>query len=315
MTVDAADPHEALSSGRPSLAPRRGCGCTLRIGRASPMAIYHFSAKVISRSNGSSAVAAAAYRSASRLQDERLGQAQDFSAKGDVIHSEVMLPDDAPERWRDREVLWNEVEAIEKRKDAQLAREVEFSIPREMSREDGVKLASDFVQREFVDRGMVADLNVHWDRAEDGSPKPHAHVMLSTREAGPEGFGRKAREWNATSELQGWRERWAEHVNTRLLELGIEAQIDHRSYRDQGVELEPQHKIGPAGMRREDRGEAAERVRWSTARSPGATARRSSPSRPSPWTPSPVSSRPSPTMTWRGSSIATATSRSSSRAP
>ena len=219
------------------------------------MAIYHFSAKVISRSNGSSAVAAAAYRSASRLQDERLGRAQDFSAKDDVIHSEVMLPDDAPERWRDREVLWNEVEAIEKRKDAQLAREVEFSIPREMSREDGVKLASDFVQREFVDRGMVADLNVHWDRAEDGSPKPHAHVMLSTREAGPEGFGRKAREWNATAELRGWRERWAEHVNTRLLELGIEAQIDHRSYRDQGVELEPQHKIGPAGMRRADRGE------------------------------------------------------------
>ena len=224
------------------------------------MAIYHFSAKVISRSNGSSAVAAAAYRSASRLQDERLGRAQDFSAKDDVIHSEVMLPDDAPERWRDREVLWNEVEAIERRKDAQLAREVEFSIPREMSREDGVKLASEFVQREFVDRGMVADLNVHWDRAEDGSPKPHAHVMLSTREAGPQGFGRKTREWNATSELQGWRERWAEHVNTRLLELGIEAQIDHRSYRDQGVELEPQHKIGPAGMRREDRGEAAERA-------------------------------------------------------
>ena len=82
----------------------------------------------------------------------------------------------------------------EKRKDAQLAREIEFSIPREMSRDQGVLLAGDFVSREFVDRGMVADLNVLWDRAEDGSPKPHAHVMLSMREVGPDGFGQKERD-------------------------------------------------------------------------------------------------------------------------
>ena len=226
------------------------------------MAIYHFSAKVISRANGSSAVAAAAYRSASRLEDARLGRAHDFSNKAGVIHSEVMLSDGAPERWQDRETLWNEVEAGEKRRDAQLAREVEFSIPREMERADGIALARDFVQREFVDRGMVADLNVHWDHAEDGSPKPHAHVMLSMREVDGEAgrFGKKVREWNATSELQGWRERWSEHVNGRLAELGIEARIDHRSLKDQGVELEPQHKIGPAGARREDRGEDAERA-------------------------------------------------------
>ena len=224
------------------------------------MAIYHFSAKVISRARGSSAVAAAAYRSASRLEDERLCRAHDFSNKAGVIHSEVMTPEGVPERWRDRATLWNEVEAIEVRKDAQLAREIEFSIPREMERADGVALARDFVKREFVDRGMVADLNVHWDHAEDGSPKPHAHVMLSMREMGEGGFGKKVREWNATSELQGWRERWSEHVNTRLAELGIEARIDHRTLRDQGIELEPQHKIGPAGMRREERGEDAERA-------------------------------------------------------
>ena len=224
------------------------------------MAIYHFSAKVISRARGSSVVAAAAYRSASRLEDERLGRAHDFSNKAGVIHSEVMAPEGAPERWQDRATLWNEVEAIEVRKDAQLAREIEFSIPREMERADGVALARDFVSQEFVDRGMVADLNVHWDHAEDGSPKPHAHVMLSMREVGEDGFGKKVREWNATSELQGWRERWGEHVNTRLAELGIEARIDHRTLKDQGIELEPQHKIGPAGMRREERGEDAERA-------------------------------------------------------
>lgn len=230
------------------------------------MAIYHFSAKVISRGTGRSAVAAAAYRAGSELHDERLDRSHDFSAKADVIHSDVMLAKGAPEAWRDREALWNTVEAAEKRRDAQLAREVEFSIPREMSQAEGVRLARDFVQREFVDRGMVADLNVHWDRAPDGSAKPHAHVMMTMREvragegAGPDRFGPKVRDWNSRNELTGWRERWAEHVNERLAQLGIDARIDHRSYADQGVQLEPQHKIGPAGQRRAERGEAAERA-------------------------------------------------------
>ena len=224
------------------------------------MAIYHFSAKVISRANGSSAVASAAYRSASELPDQRLGRSHDFSNKAGVIHSEVMLPQGAPERLNDRTVLWNEVEAGEKRKDAQLAREVEFSIPREMNEKQGIALARDFVAEQFVKRGMVADLNVHWDKAKDGSPKPHAHVMLSMRDVGPDGFGQKNRDWNAPELLKEWREAWAAHVNERMAELGLEARIDHRSYADQGIELEPQHKIGPAGMRRLDRGEDAERA-------------------------------------------------------
>ncbi|WP_454281102.1 Ti-type conjugative transfer relaxase TraA [Sphingomonas sp. Marseille-Q8236] len=224
------------------------------------MAIYHFSAKVISRANGSSAVASAAYRSASELHDERLGRSHDFSNKAGVIHSEVILPQGAPERLNDRATLWNEVEAGEKRKDAQLAREVEFSIPREMNEKQGVALARDFVEEQFVKRGMVADLNVHWDKAKDGSPKPHAHVMLSMRDVGPDGFGQKNRDWNGNELLKEWREAWAAHVNERMAELGLEGRIDHRSYADQGIDLEPQHKIGPAGMRRLDRGEDAERA-------------------------------------------------------
>ena len=101
------------------------------------MAIYHFSAKVIGRGAGSSAVASAAYRSGSRLHDERLDRHHDFSNKTGVVHSEVMLPDGAPEHLRDRQVLWNAVEATEKRKDAQLAREVEFAIPRELTKRAG----------------------------------------------------------------------------------------------------------------------------------------------------------------------------------
>ena len=224
------------------------------------MAIYHFSAKVVSRAKGSSAVASAAYRAAERLHDERLGRDHDFSNKAGVVHSEIMLPEGAAERLNDRTTLWNEVESGEKRKDAQLAREVEFSIPREMNQEQGVALARDFVEKEFVERGMVADLNVHWDFAEDGSPKPHAHVMLSMREVGPGGFGQKVRDWNRTELLQEWREAWANHVNERLAELDIDARIDHRTLEAQGIDLEPQHKIGPAGSRRLDRGEDAERA-------------------------------------------------------
>jgi Ti-type conjugative transfer relaxase TraA len=224
------------------------------------MAIYHFSAKVMGRGTGRSAVASAAYRSASRLHDEQLGRHHDFTNKAGVVHSEVMLPEGAPERLRDREALWNEVEATEKRKDAQFAREVEFAIPREMTREQGIALAREFVAREFVDHGMVADLNVHWDIGADGEAKPHAHVMLTMREVGPDGFGPKVREWNATALLQQWRENWADHVNERLARLGIEARIDHRSYDAQGIELEPQHKIGAAGARRKAKGEDAERA-------------------------------------------------------
>jgi Ti-type conjugative transfer relaxase TraA len=229
------------------------------------MAIYHFSAKVISRAVGSSAVAAAAYRSAGRLHDERLGRSHDFSNKAGVVHSEVMLPEGADESWQDREQLWNDVEAAELRKDAQLAREIEFAIPREMTQEQGIALARDFVQAEFVDRGMIADLNVHWDIGADGLAKPHAHVMLTMREIriGKDGspeFGAKVRDWNRTELLTHWREAWAEHVNERLAALDIDARVDHRSLEAQGIDLEPQHKIGPAASRMAAEGLDADRV-------------------------------------------------------
>ena len=228
------------------------------------MAIYHFSAKVISRAVGSSAVAAAAYRSADRLHDERLGRSHDFSNKAGVVHSEVMLPDGAPDEWRDREKLWNDVEATEIRKDAQLAREIEFAIPREMTEKQGIELARDFVQSEFVDRGMIADLNVHWDIGADGLAKPHAHVMLTMREIriGEDGsaeFGAKVREWNCTELLTHWREAWADHVNERLASLDIDACVDHRTLEAQGIDLEPQHKIGAAASRMAAEGLEADR--------------------------------------------------------
>ncbi|WP_316159317.1 Ti-type conjugative transfer relaxase TraA [Bradyrhizobium sp. SZCCHNRI3042] len=222
------------------------------------MAIYHLHVKVIGRKAGSSAVASAAYRSASRLRDERLGREQDFSGKRGVVHSEVMLPENAPAGWGDRERLWNAVEAVEIRKDAQLAREVEFAIPRELTETQGIELARDFVHGEFVGLGMVADLNVHWDRDEDGMPKPHAHVMLTMRAVDENGFGQKVRDWNRTEMVERWRRRWAELANERLTELDIDARIDHRSLEAQGVPLEPQSQIGAPAKRIEVRGIAGE---------------------------------------------------------
>jgi Ti-type conjugative transfer relaxase TraA len=235
---------------------------------AAAVAIYHFSAKVIGRSGGRSAIASAAYRAGERLHDDKLDRDHDYTEKAGVVHREIMLPEGAPGRWADRGTLWNEVEAGEKRKDAQLARDIEISLPRELGKAEAIRLAQDFVREQFVDRGMVADLNVHWTQARDGGEQPHAHVMLTMREVVPgrdgneeEGaFGKKVVAWNDRALLGEWRERWAELANARLLELGHDIRIDHRSYVDQGIDLEPQHKIGPAGVRREDREQDAERA-------------------------------------------------------
>ncbi len=234
------------------------------------MAIYHAHIQVIGRSSGRSVVAAAAYRAADLLHDKANNHTHDYTAKLGVVHSEIMLPPDAPARWEQgttegelhaaRSTLWNEVEATERRKDAQLAREIEFAIPRELPRAEAIRLAQDFVREQFVDRGMVADLNVHWDVGEDGELKPHAHVMLTMRQVTPQGFGPKVREWNSAALYDGVRQRWAELANERLAEHGHEVRIDHRSYAEQGIALAPQNKIGPAGARRAERGEDAERA-------------------------------------------------------
>jgi Ti-type conjugative transfer relaxase TraA len=224
------------------------------------MAIYHFSSKIISRSAGRSAVAAAAYRSASCLLDERIGRSHDFTAKAGVVHSEIMLPAGAPQSFSDRSVLWNAVEASERRKDSQLSRDIEISLPAEMSQAEAIALARDFVREQFVDRGMIADLNVHWGKTARGEDQPHAHVMLTMRSVDEMGFGPKMVDWNRKDLLLGWRERWAEMANERLNALGHDIRINHRSYATQGIELTPQNKIGPAGARRRDRGEEAERA-------------------------------------------------------
>ena len=208
------------------------------------MATYRLSAQVIKRKEGRTVVAAASYRAAEKLHDERLGQTFDFRRKAGVEHTEILLPKDAPEWMGDREKLWNAVEKAEKRKDSQLAREVQVSLPRELNSDQQISLVRDFVREQMTERGMVADVSIHRDNPDN----PHAHILITTREVVADGFGKKLRpasEWNKRKdELLTWRSEWSRHANLALERAGLEMRIDHRSYLDQGIALEPQSKIG-----------------------------------------------------------------------
>lgn len=197
------------------------------------MAIYHFSAQVIGRSAGRSSVAAAAYRAGAKMVDERTGEIHDFTRKGRVFHDEIMAPPNVPAWMCDRSALWNHVEQIERRKDAQLCREFNVALPRELARAEQLSLARDFVQRELVDKGMVVQLNLHDLEGEN----PHFHAMVTTRVIEGGGFGKKERDWNSKEQLQVWRETWADLANVHLELAGFTERIDHRSLKDQGVTM------------------------------------------------------------------------------
>ena len=199
------------------------------------MAIYHLSAKVHTRTSGASAVAAAAYRAREHLVDERTGEAHDYQRRGGVDGAEIHAPDNAPAWARDRSRLWNEVEAVERRKDAQVAREVVVALPVELTQEQRRALVRDFVRDEFTARGMVADVAFHGG----SSNNPHAHVLLTTRQIGPDGFGKKQRAWNDRGLVKTWREEWAGYSNRALDAAGRSERIDHRSLeaqRDDAIE-------------------------------------------------------------------------------
>lgn len=208
------------------------------------MAIYHFEANIISRSQGRSAVASAAYRATEKILDERTNITHDYTKKSDLLHQEILLPKNAAEWMADRSKLWNAVEQSEKRKDSQLSREFNIALPRELTDEQRIALAREFVQTEFVDRGMVADLCLHTGH-KGAQDQPHAHVMLTLRKINEEGFGLKKIEWNQKALLEHWREAWANTCNRHLALHGHDVCIDHRTLEAQGINLEAQTKIGP----------------------------------------------------------------------
>lgn len=197
------------------------------------MAMYRLSASVLSRSQGRSSVAAAAYRAGEKLANARDGMEHDYSKRVGVVSSEILLPAGAPAYLADRETLWNTVEAAEKRKDAQVAREVQLALPHELGAHQRAELVRGFVQAQFVDRGMVADVAIHAPGVKGDTRNHHAHVLLTTRAVSPDGFEGKNREWNAKDLLASWRSEWADEVNAALERYDIVERVDHRSLEDQ----------------------------------------------------------------------------------
>lgn len=219
------------------------------------MAIFHLRATMISRSAGRSATAAAAYRTAERINDNRTGLSFDYRARGGVDHVEILAPNNAPDWAHDRSALWNAVEAAETRKNSQVAREIRVALPAELDHGQRVELVREFCQREFVARGMVADIALHAPGREGDDRNHHAHILLTTREIGPEGFTTKNRDWNAVEMLEGWREAWARDSNRALERCGLEERIDHRTLDAQRVEA--QERAAEA----QERGDEAEALR------------------------------------------------------
>jgi hypothetical protein len=221
------------------------CGGKNKNDTKTTMAIFHLTAKTIGRNAGRSATAAAAYRAAARIVDERTGLVFDFTRKRGVDGSEILAPDGTT---LERAALWNAVEKAEKRVDAQVAREIEVALPRELSPDDMRRLVRAFVQEQFVARGMLADVAFHNLKGSN----PHAHILLTLREFGAAGFGLKRREWNDRALCVEWRERWADHANAALSAAGLTARVDPRTLAEQAADAAEQgQKVKALALLRE----------------------------------------------------------------
>src|SRR5665648_1074331 len=227
----------------------------LRMGRGIYMAIYHLSVQIISRDQGKSCVAAAAYRSGKKLHDERQDLNHDYTKK-QGIESEFIVPLDAPSWANDRERLWNEVDKAETRCNSRTAREINIALPIELSKEQQKETVRDYVKKYFVDKGMVADVCFHFN--DDNNP--HCHIMLTTREIDHEGFTKKNREWDKKVRVIEWRKEWEVMTNMVLKDHGIDARITCESHKNLGNEKIPTIHEGYVAREMEKNGKVSERV-------------------------------------------------------
>ena len=254
------------------------------------MALYHFHVDRIGRGKGYSAIAAAAYRSGTKLYDDFYGETQDYTQKGGVVMSEISLPVHAPERYADRQTLWTEVEYKEKHPRAQLAYSFDIALQNELSMEENIALAREFIQTNFVARGMVCDWAVHNPDKDGGIQNPHFHVLVPVRPLKENGEwdekehrsyvldenGERIRnkagryvfnsipttDWGRPETLEEWRENWAALVNAKFEEKGLSCRVDHRSYAEQGLDLIPQVHEGTAVKHMEQKGIQTDKGAW-----------------------------------------------------
>ncbi len=220
------------------------------------MAIYSFTIRIISRSK-TNTVDALAYRAGTKVTCPRTGETFNYSSK-EVQHVELLLPEGAPQwarklqsliaedRQKGVQEFCNRVENAEKRKDAQIYREFRLTLPLEFTQEQSIALTQEYIQDQACKLGMTALLNFHFDEdPETGKANPHCHVLLLTRRLTEEGLAaKKDRTWNKKSHHETWREQWAAYLNFHLKLNGFDITVDHRSYVEQGIDLEPQSKLG-----------------------------------------------------------------------
>lgn len=210
------------------------------------MAIYHLSIKTVSRSEGRSATAAAAYRAADKITDERTGELHDYTRKGGVAHSEILLPNNAPEWAKHRSQLWNEAEQAENRKNSTVAREFEIALPSELPEKERQRLVLDFA-KEIVERHQVAaDVAIHEPSRGGDNRNHHAHILITTRQLTETGFTKKTRELDdrKSGEVDHWRKRYADLQNEFFKQNGIDETVDHRTLKAQGIDREPTKHLG-----------------------------------------------------------------------
>ena len=247
------------------------------------MALFHLSVTQTKRSAGQSAIASAAYRAGERLYSEYYGEYSDYTRKGGVICSDILLPSHAPPEYADRQTLWNAVEKAERGKNAQLAYSFDIALQNEFPMRENIELARQFLLQNFVSRGMIVDFAIHSpDKEDDGIQNPHFHVMCPIRPILPNGtWGNKQRreyvldedgnrirdeagnfvfnavpttDWGSPETLEAWRQAWAELCNAKFAEKGLDCRIDHRSYERQGVEQIPTQHEGPTVRAMEAKG-------------------------------------------------------------
>ncbi|MFN1129624.1 MobQ family relaxase [Lelliottia nimipressuralis] len=197
------------------------------------MAIFHLEFKIVKRSEGMSSCRKAAYHARCRITDDRTGNTYDFSHRTDLFYHQILAPDSAPSHIIESSTtLWNEVERVERQKDGQTARYFDVAIPCELSNEDKIKLVAEYCQKNFVDKGMIADIAFH----DLNGGNPHAHVMLTLKPITADGFCKKERSWNDKKNVILWRESWSVIANRYLAAAGSNERIDHRSIDAQHAE-------------------------------------------------------------------------------
>jgi ATP-dependent exoDNAse (exonuclease V) alpha subunit len=218
------------------------------------MAMFRLEAKIFSREKrGRSVIAAAAYRAGSKLKDELRDKIFDYArrSKG-VVDTTILAPEGAPAWAHDSNQLWNTVEAGEKRKDAQLAREFILAVPWELSADAQFQTAVDWAKDNLVNEGMVAEVSLHHPKT---GKNAHVHILATMRKIEGDRFSsKKPREWNDVAVLVKQRESWAEAVNAALEKAGRDERVDHRSLKDRGIDKAPQPKIGVAATAMKCRG-------------------------------------------------------------